>query len=522
MGWLLWVASLSACVQGEDKSVQSPTINVPVLPDKLAQKAADPGKVLPIREFRIALTGELRGEVQPCGCPTLPYGGFARRSIYLSRLAAEGFAVFQVDAGEALLKGVSQHGRTDAERRAQAILEMMAVIGVDAMAVGPTDLIAYETLQGLKNSESAGVWMLSGGWESPHNTPLRKSRDSVVLEEQGVRLGLIGLSGESTAPELESRYARRDLVEFAKAQALALGDDLDLIVGVGSLSPEETVALSREVPAIGLLLTTAGSQHQPPRRHNSTVVVEVPPRGRYVTTLRIMLGSAPGQPLLFSGMEVEAYEELNNRRAQSLQLGDSLLTQEKKDALKSQEAEVQRVAAGLNLVTVEDRPLGTVFSGASPVDAYMEEFFEDLIVDAEAEAQKKPEPEQAAEVFANTAACVSCHVQAFAQWSFSAHKSATTTLAQEGAHKNPECLSCHTTGFGQKGGFGEPTPFNLGRYGGVQCEACHGPLAGHPEDKTIRPAPITKETCTGCHDEANSPDFVYENYHTKVRCDRGQ
>jgi len=235
-----------------------------------------------------------------------------------------------------------------------------------------------------------------------------------------------------------------------------------------------------------------------------------------------MLGSTFKQPLLFTGLEVDALGELDNRRAHTLQLGDKLLTQEKIVALESQEAEVQRMAVGLNLMTVEDRPLGTVFSGTSSVDSYMEEFLADLIVEAEAEAKKEPSEARSAEGFANTAACVTCHVQAFAQWSYSAHKSATTTLAQEGAHKNPECLSCHTTGFGQKGGFGEPTAFNLGRFGGVQCEACHGALAGHPEDKNVRPTPITKDTCTGCHDEANSPDFVFEKYHTKVRCDRGQ
>jgi hypothetical protein len=83
-------------------------------------------------------------------------------------------------------------------------------------------------------------------------------------------------------------------------------------------------------------------------------------------------------------------------------------------------------------------------------------------------------------------------------------------------------LSCHSTGFGKKGGFGDPTPFNLGRFGGVQCEACHGPLAGHPEDETKKPQPISEQTCLVCHDEANSPDFSFREYHRKIRCDRGQ
>ena len=32
-----------------------------------------------VKHFTISLVGEVRGELEPCGCPTLPYGGFPRR-----------------------------------------------------------------------------------------------------------------------------------------------------------------------------------------------------------------------------------------------------------------------------------------------------------------------------------------------------------------------------------------------------------------------------------------------------------
>ena len=129
-------------------------------------------------------------------------------------------------------------------------------------------------------------------------------------------------------------------------------------------------------------------------------------------------------------------------------------------------------------------------------------------------------PEEAS-AYATPASCVTCHVQEFAQWAYTGHKDATVHLAAKGDHKNPECLSCHSTGFGEPGGFGDPTPFNLGRLGGVQCEACHGPLQGHPEEETVTPRPINEAVCVSCHDEANSPNFDYESYRARIHCNRG-
>ena len=65
---------------------------------------------------------------------------------------------------------------------------------------------------------------------------------------------------------------------------------------------------------------------------------------------------------------------------------------------------------------------------------------------------------------------------------------------------------------------GELSKFNLSRLGSVQCEACHGPLKGHPEDANVMVSPVTETTCTRCHDEANSPDFDLESYWRKAAC----
>lgn len=76
------------------------------------------------------------------------------------------------------------------------------------------------------------------------------------------------------------------------------------------------------------------------------------------------------------------------------------------------------------------------------------------------------------------------------------------------------CLPCHTTGYGQPGGFVsiEKTP----QLAGVQCEMCHGAGEGYLkpnrmslQNKEYKRAEVVAagmvipnaKTCTGCHNE---------------------
>lgn len=97
-------------------------------------------------------------------------------------------------------------------------------------------------------------------------------------------------------------------------------------------------------------------------------------------------------------------------------------------------------------------------------------------------------------------ACDVCHTDIHKSWSKKAHPGAFALLVARKQDKNPECLKCHTTGYG-KGGFvdAEKTP----DLKGVTCEACHGPGSEHNGDKEkiVRVPPAT--VCTDCHMKSN-------------------
>ena len=90
------------------------------------------------------------------------------------------------------------------------------------------------------------------------------------------------------------------------------------------------------------------------------------------------------------------------------------------------------------------------------------------------------------------------------------------SLEEKGAHVDPECQRCHTTGYGLPGGFASARR-GAARHE-VGCESCHGPSQGHAAEPAVRTAHYAqaKNYCTGCHDRENSPQFAFDNYWHKI------
>jgi hypothetical protein len=143
------------------------------------------------------------------------------------------------------------------------------------------------------------------------------------------------------------------------------------------------------------------------------------------------------------------------------------------------------------------------------------------------EVRRKTAAKRATEItphvqaYASSGACVNCHSDEFARWTLTGHARAWRALLERDATQNPECVGCHSTGFGEPGGLGELTTTNIRKFKGVQCEECHGPMKGHPSESQAKATPVTRQTCLRCHDEANSPNFAYERYLPQASCQGG-
>jgi len=112
--------------------------------------------------------------------------------------------------------------------------------------------------------------------------------------------------------------------------------------------------------------------------------------------------------------------------------------------------------------------------------------------------------------------CASCHAELYRSWSESAHARSVETLQRAHKDQEPDCLTCHTVGYGELSGYrGTATP----GHAAVGCESCHGPGSDH----VAAPASLARATiyglapdcptcqveatCRTCHNAANDADF---------------
>ncbi len=111
--------------------------------------------------------------------------------------------------------------------------------------------------------------------------------------------------------------------------------------------------------------------------------------------------------------------------------------------------------------------------------------------------------------------CAACHDKQYAVWIQSGHAHAFRTLTEAKQDFNPQCVGCHTIGFGKTHGFvnfrATPALVNVG------CESCHGPSSRHPEETREGYGRTDTTFCLSCHTRENSPDYNEATYVPKVR-----
>lgn len=115
--------------------------------------------------------------------------------------------------------------------------------------------------------------------------------------------------------------------------------------------------------------------------------------------------------------------------------------------------------------------------------------------------------------------CNDCHADSYNLWAGSRHSGAFQSLRSVEKAFDPSCLSCHTVGFRQPGGFIDTvvTPELIN----VQCEACHGVGKLHNESEGVELMPNSdvpmEQICVSCHTHENSPDFSRSAYWEQIK-----
>lgn len=142
---------------------------------------------------------------------------------------------------------------------------------------------------------------------------------------------------------------------------------------------------------------------------------------------------------------------------------------------------------------------------------------------------KEGVPVSTGKPFGGTALCRNCHEGIYEFWRLTDHAASLDSLRSEGRESETACLRCHTTGYGQEGGYG--IGGGRGEHSHVGCESCHGPSGKHASSEdpsallpmlgsSCPPCEINR-ACRECHTEEWSPRFTLAPMLSKVACRDG-
>jgi hypothetical protein len=354
------------------------------------------------------------------------------------------------------------------------MIEGLGAIGYDALNVGRSDLLLPPDL--LRKLASAAAFpLLSANILDAAGKPPFKGW--VVKEAGGVRVGVFGITGPPppTAVTLPGRtLAVQDPVAAARTAVAALRSGVDIVIALSQLGLDGDVALARAVPGIDLILGGSSRQVTPtPRLEGSTMILHSGSKGMQLGRLELQI--VPGHP--------GAWTARSAARGGEARVYDWVLIQ-------------------LN-TTLPDHPA---------LAALLERHREGLRSrHLEEQAATPPPPPSTNPAYVGALACGVCHPQQLRQWAASKHARALAALERKRQERNPECIGCHVTGYGDSGGYRLVRSGGGADLGNVQCEACHGFGREHRGKGKIRGS-VPEAICRRCHTVENSPTFKYEPY----------
>ena len=410
----------------------------------------------------LLISGEELGYLEPCGCAEGQLGGFPRRDSMIQQLAVKGKTLLPVANGD-LIDDASRQSELKAEIGFAALKEM----GYAAYNIGEQDLLLgidrLKYLQGASGIPFLSVNLFHG--ESRAFQPF--VLHTVNLQGNEMQIAIVGVLSQSF--EIQVENAEADLrLENPIAVLTDLVEKLDqatdLIVLLAHADLAESETLASTFPQIDVVV----SGHEIEELQEDPVFVEK-------------------TVILNTGTKGKAFGQLDIRWSD-----DGAVPDYEFQALPLSER-LPDSPRMVELLTLYQQMLTS----------------ENLSVDLERE------PPATGGMYVGSASCKGCHAEAYAIWKESKHAHAYQTLVSHGHAADPECLTCHTVGFGFQTGFVnmETTP----SLPDVGCENCHGVGSNHVKNPQKGYGQVTQADCLTCHTTQNSPKFDYEFYLPKIR-----
>jgi len=410
--------------------------------------------VLADEQLTLIYSGNLDGELEPCGCSAEGnLGGIKRRATMLSQLRRENPDMVVVSAG-----GLLSSDDPGDRLKGEYILKGYASLKYDAVGVQWRDLVYGAEF--LLNQPLP--WAVSN-WSDNNEVPDRR-----VINRNGNRIAFFNWLDPKNSPMRQMRGKHRLVNDTPVSLQTALKEAKQK----GELTVlATTLKASQAVKDIGLdfvdilMQKAAYEEYGAPYMEGKTLVVQPGSRGMRLGRLDMDI----------QGAQIKKWSHKVIPMPESVVDAPELAAWYEEYNAKVKEAYLKRVELRKNNT-----------SGKSP--------------------------------YAGEQVCSTCHVAQHKRWSDSQHAIAYENLEGVGKSFDPACIGCHTVGFDKPGGFFDinVTGHLLGVQC-ESCHGAgraHVEAAGK---KSLPNANWSRqEICGQCHVQKHSPGFDIKTYWPKI------
>ena len=434
-----------------------------------------------------AMTGQMHGYMEPCGCADPQYGGISRRADLLRQLREKGWSVVPLELG-----GTLKRSREQSKLKFQTLRSALVDMKYEAIAFGVEDLRmepAWLLSHRDPDDPTVGPAFLCANITLFNTPELGVPVPSKIVEANGKKIGITAVFGPQLTKEIGNvntdEIQITDPVEpLKKALAAFEEQHVDVRVLLSHATLAESRSLAKQFPEFDLVLST-GPIEDPVTSYRETI-------GK--TTL--VLSGHKGKYVAVIGWYPDADPPFKT-----------------------------------DLVKLD----GDRFADPPEMIEHMK-YYQGLLKDLKLAETEPAVKHTSGDSFVGAQQCGKCHEKAFAKWETTGHAKAFASI-QKGRRNisrifDPECLACHVTGWHPQEVFryesGYLNEMASKHLLGNQCENCHGPGSRHielieagEEEAAKKLMKVTKKqardnVCYTCHDLDNSPHFDFDSYWEKV------
>lgn len=409
----------------------------------------------------IVFSGEETGNLEPCGCYEGQIGGIFRRYTFIDSFREKKDVILPVSLGD-LPKNVGRQDEIKMEIFCRAIGEMDYVLhnlGEKDIEIGP-QLLNYL-------SHTSKTVLLSSNVQLVDSFPAKINQ--YVLKECFVsghifKIAFLGILSKSLLSNSILEYINvEDPVQVLKPLVKQLQGKANLIVLLSHAPFAESIEIAKCFPEIGLIIT--GHNIEEPIDSityiNNTPIVSSGTEGKYVGVAKYSVNNAV----------------------------------------------MERKSVGVI-------PLDNKYKDSQEMISLLKEY-QQMLADEDLLSKIPQTPLLNGLSYVGSSLCGMCHKVVYEHWSKTTHGTSYGTLVRKGYQYDPECIKCHTTGYGDVSGFLNYEKNN--NLINVGCESCHGAGSRHIKYVTESYGVTDESDCVICHESEHSPKYQYNEYWKKIK-----